>query len=137
VSAPHTGGCLCGAVRYSVDGPLRQVVACHCSQCRRTSGHHAAATAARRASVLVEGSVAWYESRAGARRGFCPTYESNLFWAGPDTTRLSIHAGTLDAPTGLRLAGHIFAADKGDYYEIPDGLPQAPGRDPELTRLPE
>ncbi|MGO1081292.1 GFA family protein [Inquilinus sp. CA228] len=43
--ADQTGGCLCGAVRYRVTGPLRPVVACHCSQCRRTSGHVAAFTA--------------------------------------------------------------------------------------------
>ena len=43
----QTGGCLCGAVRYRVAGPLRDVVACHCAQCRRSSGHFAAATAAR------------------------------------------------------------------------------------------
>ena len=45
-TATHTGGCLCGGVRYEVDGPLRDVVACHCSQCRRTSGHFVAATRA-------------------------------------------------------------------------------------------
>jgi len=42
------GRCLCGAVRYELRGPLRPVVACHCNMCRRTSGHFAAATAARR-----------------------------------------------------------------------------------------
>jgi hypothetical protein len=66
------------------------------------------------------------------RRGFCATCGSNLFWdAG--TERVSIFAGTLDAPTGLRLAGHIFCADKGDYYELADGLPQAAGADPALS----
>ncbi len=42
----HTGGCLCGGVRYQVRGELRGVIACHCSQCRRTSGHHSAMTSA-------------------------------------------------------------------------------------------
>ncbi len=42
-----TGGCLCGAVRYELQGRLRAVVACHCGQCRRTSGHYVAATAVR------------------------------------------------------------------------------------------
>ena len=40
----HGGGCLCGAVRYEIRGPLRGVIACHCSQCRRTSGHYVAMT---------------------------------------------------------------------------------------------
>ncbi|HGG64526.1 MAG TPA: GFA family protein, partial [Rhodobacteraceae bacterium] len=37
-----TGGCLCGAVTYVVNGPLRDVIACHCTQCRKSSGHHVA-----------------------------------------------------------------------------------------------
>jgi hypothetical protein len=48
-----TDGCLCGAVRYKVHGPLRDVVACHCSQCRRTSGHFAAFTATRPVDLLL------------------------------------------------------------------------------------
>ena len=48
---------------------------------------------------------------------------------------LSIHAGTLDAAPELAMAGHIYCADKGAYYEITDPLPQAPGRDPELTTM--
>lgn len=126
------GGCLCGAVRYRVTGPLRPVIACHCVQCRKTSGHHVAATSAPRAAVEIDGEVCWYASSPEARRGFCPTCGSNLFWDGPGS-HLSIFAGTMDAPTGLTLTGHIFCADKGDYYDIADGLPQADGDDPELT----
>ncbi len=128
-----TGGCLCGAVRYVVAGPLRDVVACHCGQCRRTSGHHVAATSALREQVSINGEVRWYASSPGARRGFCPICGSNLFWEAADGGRLAISAGTLDAPTGLRLRGHIFVADKGDYYDIADWLPQAPGGEADLT----
>lgn len=127
-----TGGCLCTAVRYRVTGPLRPVLACHCEQCRRTSGHHVAATAARRTDLEITGEVRWYDSSPGVRRGFCPVCGANLFWDDTRTPMVSIFAGTLDEPTGLRLRGHIFVADKGDYYEIDDGLPQAPGADPDL-----
>ena len=126
------GGCLCGAVRYETEGPLRPVVACHCTQCRKTSGHHVAATSAPRDGVVIEGRVQWYQSSAEARRGFCPVCGSNLFWDGPGR-HLSIFAGTLDAPSGVRLAGHIFCADKGDYYDIDDDLPKADGDDPDIT----
>lgn len=129
-----TGRCACGAVRYRVEGPLRPVVACHCETCRRTSGHHVAATSARRDRVTIEGEVRWYRSSEAAQRGFCPTCGSQLFWDGPGSN-LSIFAGTLDAPTGLTLVGHIFCADKGDYYGIADDLPQAPGSDPALTTV--
>ncbi len=134
-AAPLTGGCLCGAVRYRVSGPLRPVIACHCRQCRKTSGHHVAATSAARGDIDIKGEVRWYRSSPKARRGFCPTCGSNLFWDGPGEN-LSIFAGTLDGPTGLAIAGHIYCADKGDYYEIADSTPpQAPGADPALTTM--
>lgn len=111
---------------------MRPVIACHCVQCRKTSGHFVAATSAERGAVEISGEVAWYQSSKTARRGFCPACGSNLFWDGPGS-HLSIMAGTLDAPTGLRLKGHIFCADKGDYYEIADDLPCAAQDDPALT----
>jgi hypothetical protein len=127
----HLGGCLCGGVRYEVRGPLRDVIACHCSQCRRTSGHFVAAAAASTADLcfISDSTLTWYASSASAERGFCSTCGSNLFWrptsAQAHTT--SIMAGTLDTPTGLRLIEHIFVADKSDYYEVTDGLPQRDG----------
>ncbi|NKB27917.1 MAG: GFA family protein [Rhodobacteraceae bacterium] len=128
------GSCQCGAVSFQVSGPLRPVVACHCSQCRKASGHHVAATSAARADVTVTGAVSWYQSSDTARRGFCGTCGSQLFWDGPGAN-LSILAGSLDGATGLSMAGHIFCADKGDYYEVDDGLPSAQGRDPALTTV--
>ena len=127
-----SGSCLCGAVRYTVAGPLRDVVACHCTQCRKSSGHHVAATAAPRAAVTISGPVAWYQSSPEARRGFCATCGANLFWEGQGPN-LSIFAGTLDGDPGLRLVGHIYCADKGSYYTLADGMPQAAGDDPALT----
>jgi hypothetical protein len=127
-----TGGCLCGAIKYFVTGELRPVVACHCVQCRKTTGHHVAATSAKREAITVNGKVTWYKSSDTAKRGFCGTCGSNLFWDGPGQT-MSIMAGTLNTPTGLTLAGHIFCADKGDYYEIADGTPQAAQANDTLT----
>ncbi len=126
------GSCLCGQVQYQVSGALRPVIACHCQQCRKTSGHHVAATSAKREDITIIGELSWYRSSDTARRAFCPTCGSNLFWDGPGEN-LSIFAGTLDGETGIKLAGHIFCADKGDYYEISDDLPQAEGEDPALT----
>jgi hypothetical protein len=115
-----TGGCLCGAVRYSVLGEMRPVVACHCSQCRKTSGHFVSATAVQREDLAIEddGAVTWFRSSSKAQRGFCKVCGSNLFWQGDEAGHTSIMAGTLDGPTGLRTAAHIFLDDKGDYYDI-------------------
>ena len=113
---------------------MRPVIACHCAQCRKTSGHHVAATSAARENIEISGEITWFQSSDRARRGFCPVCGSNLFWDGAGAN-LSIFAGTLEGPTGLELAGHIYCRDKGDYYQIADGLPQAEGRDPDLTTM--
>ncbi len=129
------GGCLCGAVRFEVRGPLRPVVACHCGQCRRMSGHFTAATAARRRDLSIRGerALAWYESSPGVRRGFCATCGSSLFWDSAGRDYMAIFAGSLDQPTGLELVEHIFTEDRGDYYEIADSLPQRPGGNTSVT----
>jgi hypothetical protein len=119
------GGCLCGAVRLQVTGPLGPVTACHCTQCRKVSGHFTAAGPVARSDLRVEGPLRWFQSSPGARRGFCPDCGSYLLWDdGSDTLYLS--AGALDGATGQRLVGHIYVADKGDYYDIADGLPVWP-----------
>jgi hypothetical protein len=127
-STTHTGGCLCGAVRYEVAGPLRPVVLCHCTQCRRSTGHFMAATAARHRDFRLSEApeLRWYASSQSARRGFCGRCGSTLFWQGEGRDYISIAAGTLDGASGLTSACHIHVADKGDYYTITDGLPQRP-----------
>ena len=113
-----TGACLCGAVRYEVRGPLRDVVLCHCGHCRRTHGHVAAYAACRTEDLALvqDDGLRWYGD-GDRRRGFCATCGASLFWraAGRDTT--SVAAGTIDPPTGLDTIAQIFVADAGDYYE--------------------
>jgi hypothetical protein len=123
------GGCLCGAVRYRVKGPLRDVVNCHCGQCRRTHGNFAAYTAAAGDDlVLIEQrGLKWFPSSDKARRGFCSECGSSLFWQRLGGDTISISAGTVDPPTGLKTIRHIFVADVGDFYEIADALEQMPG----------
>ncbi|MBB4304037.1 hypothetical protein GGD81_003092 [Rhodobium orientis] len=122
----RTGACLCGAVTYEIAGPARQVVACHCSQCRKQSGHYVSATQVPMDALTIAGAenLTWYAASDSARRGFCKTCGSQLFWEPAGRATMSIFAGTLDAPTGLTTVAHIFVADKGDYYEIGDGPPQ-------------
>jgi len=123
-----TGGCLCGGVRYEIRGSLREVVACHCSQCRRTTGNFVTATNVQNTdfSLTADATLTWFRSSAGAERGFCSRCGGNLFWrrTAPGTDHLAIMAGSIDPPTHLRLARHIFVGSKSDYYEITDGLPQ-------------
>lgn len=126
-----TGSCLCGGVQYTLTGPLRPVVACHCSQCQKTSGHYVAATSAARENIqlISQKTLKWFESTKGIKRGFCDTCGGNLFWDNTKLDTVSIFAGTLDQPTHLKLAEHIYVEDKADYYEITDGLPMRNGFD--------
>lgn len=120
-----TGRCLCGQVAYEVRGSLRDVLVCHCDECRRWHGHISAFTAARREDLVLtrDASLRWIpspHSDADARRGFCGECGSSLFWDAPRRDTVSIAAGTLDQPTGLRTAGHWYVSQAADYYELPD-----------------
>jgi len=121
-----TGGCLCGGVRYEVSGPLRDVIECHCTMCRRTHGHVAAYTAAPKHALRIVESrgLTWYVSSAFARRGFCNECGASLFWERPAGELVSIAAGTLDPPTGLTTTLQIFVEEAGDYYTIRPDVPQ-------------
>lgn len=120
-----SGGCLCGAIRFHGALGDQPPGACHCGQCRRWSGHYWVSVTS--ATIRISGTPAWFRSSAIAERGFCRDCGSALFWRRAGTDVIEVSAGSLDRPTGLRLAGHIYVADKGDYYDITDGLPQAEG----------
>lgn len=122
----HTGSCLCGAVRFEVAGDLPGPDGCHCSKCRKWSGHYFTSTDVPRAAVKIEGGdkIAWYQSSDKARRGFCSVCGSSLFWEPLHRDFIGIAMGAFDKPTGTRIAMHIFVADKGDYYDIEPGVPQ-------------
>lgn len=117
------GSCECGAVAYVLSGPLRPVVGCHCVQCRKTSGHYAAATQCAVADFTLTqaGGLTWYRSSDTARRGFCRICGSSLFWQEDGTDHISIMAGTIDGATGLTMDRHIHGEAKGDYYDLPGG----------------
>jgi hypothetical protein len=122
----HTGHCACGAVRFKTRGTLRGVIYCHCSQCRRQTGHYLASTACEDDDLQVEGieNLSWFQSSPEAKRGFCKICGSGLFWKNAEKTYTSILAGSFDEPSGLKEEKHIFASDKGSYYEITDELAQ-------------
>jgi hypothetical protein len=121
------GSCHCGANRFTLPGPMGEVTACHCSQCRKTSGHYAASFDAHEPDLQwLARDLAEYVTVGGGRRGFCPTCATSLFFRAADGS-FSVEAGCIDAPTGGRLTAHIFTADKGDYYDLTDGLPTHPG----------
>jgi hypothetical protein len=122
----HKGSCLCGAVSFEVACALPPPDACHCTQCRKHSGHVFASTDVPRTAVTLRGGdkLTWFRSSEKARRGFCSTCGSSLFWDPIGKDWIAVAMGAFDLPTDTRLRVHIFVADKGDYYDIADGLPQ-------------
>lgn len=123
----HSGRCLCGAVTYRAEG-LRDIWFCHCRQCRRVSGHFVAACRTEATALTVTGEIRWSPHSGTSELGRCAACGAPLFWRQPDAPTVSVFAGSLDDTHGLATRGHIFVAEKGDYYTIDDGLLQWPGR---------
>jgi len=122
----HQGSCLCGAVTFTVTGALPRPDACHCTQCRKQSGHYWASTNVKSNALTISGedNLTWYQSSKKARRGFCKTCGSFLFWDANTVDEIAVAMGAFDGATDTKLWSHIFVDDKGDYYEIGDGLLQ-------------
>jgi hypothetical protein len=123
----YNGSCLCGAIKFEIKGEIKPPTACHCTQCRKHSGHFEASTDIPRESLKIFGSdkITWFHTPAkNVRRGFCSVCGSSLFWdpIGRDWTSISM--GTFDTPTSTKLKMHVHVATKGDYYDLSDGLPQ-------------
>lgn len=119
------GSCLCGAVSFETQGQAEGFAVCHCTQCRKQSGHVWASAHVADGDLKVRGEVRWFQSSAKAKRGFCPICGSALFWKHEDDPHISFALGAVDGATNYRLRKHIFTSDKGDYYDISDGVPQS------------
>jgi hypothetical protein len=134
------GGCLCGAVRYRIEGGLAgfgPVVLCHCGQCRKAQGSAFAANVPIDAAsfTLLQGADALveYASSADKLRSFCGRCGSPIHSRRsglPGVLRLRL--GSLDeAPAALRPTAHIHAASKAAWWDLPeDGLPRHPTTEP-------
>ncbi len=122
----HKGSCACGAVSFEVAGPLPRPDACHCTECRKHSGHFFVSTDVPRSAVTIHGAdnLTWFRSSEKVRRGFCSTCGSPMFWDPVRRDWIGIAMGAFDLPTDTKIGIHIFVAEKGDYYDIADGLPQ-------------
>ena len=117
-----TGGCLCGGVRFELEAPLRDVLICHCSLCRRSGTLAGAYTSVTRDALtfVTDATLAWYVDVNGRRRGFCSTCGATLFWSADERDTVSVSAGALDGPTGLVTDRHIFVADAADWEPVRD-----------------
>ena len=118
-----SGSCNCGAVTFTLV-PEERATACHCGQCRKQSGSYWMSGQTHLDNMTLTGDVRWFEASPTAKRGFCPTCGSWLFWKAHDEDKVSYSLGAIDGNTGLKLQRHIFTGDKGDYYDIADSAAQ-------------
>jgi hypothetical protein len=106
-----TGGCLCGAVRYSVARWQGGATICHCGMCRQSGGgpFMAFAPVAHADFAITQGALKLYRSSDIAERGFCGDCGSPLIYRGVGSDHVSVALGTLDDPSGLAPIGQLAA----------------------------
>ena len=133
MAAMHGGGCLCGAVRFEVEGPLERVAHCHCSICRRAhgAGFVTWVVLPRERFRLTSGQqlLVRYASSKHGSRSFCGRCGASLFCDlddHPDV--IDIALGGLDAGHAARPGAHTFWDDRADWVEIGDKLPRLGGK---------
>jgi hypothetical protein len=125
LSIPLTGGCQCGAVRYTARVTSRDAYCCHCSMCRRAFGNIFAAL-----FNLPKEDVTWtareptyYASSRIARRGFCAACGTPLTFEYNESKRMDLSVGSLDHPEELRLTSHCGVESRVPGWTHDDGLP--------------
>lgn len=121
------GGCLCGAIRYRIDGPSRRTTSCHCLHCRRSSAA-AFVTWVELPSCafkLLSGSPSRYESRPGVTRQFCGACGAQLTYqrAGEADT-IDVTACSLDDPERVPPDDHVWCDRMLPWVKLSDGLPR-------------
>lgn len=133
----YQGSCLCGQIRFEINGTIRSIVYCHCSQCRKAQGSAFATNGIAMTTDFKLSSgkdqLTGYESSPGQTKYFCRVCGSPIFshsTAHPDQVRIRL--GTLDSSITERPMAHIFATSKADWEDICGDLPQyvdyEPGR---------
>ena len=125
-----TGSCLCGGVRYEIDGTLGAVTNCHCSLCRKMSGSAFASgtTIAAASFRFIAGQELLKEWRSspGNHRVFCGRCGSPILKRkDKNPEHIRFRPGTLDSDPGVRVSKHLHVSSKAPWVEIKDDLPQS------------
>lgn len=117
----HTGGCLCGAIRFEAEGVPKWTSYCHCNSCRKHTGAPASAFAGfERVQVrFTSGQLATYASSPGVKRGFCGTCGSTLTYEGERwASEIHFHVGAFDRPQDFSPLGHAFAEERLPWFHL-------------------
>ena len=118
--------CLCGDIKLRTQGYHRNVQNCHCIQCMKTHGHHAAYTNVEERNIkfLKKRTLKWFRSSKRAKRGFCNKCGASLFFKIIGAKNISIAAGMFNKPIKLKTIMNIFVKGKPDYYKLDSRMPK-------------
>jgi hypothetical protein len=122
------GSCLCGAVKYEIDGRISPIWLCHCSKCRRSTGSafHASAVCGPEIFRWISGEdgIKEYEDTPGYKVRFCGRCGSPVPSYLEEHGLVFVHVGGLEGDPGREIAHHIFVGSKAPWYTIQDGKPE-------------
>ena len=124
------GGCLCGAVRYRVEGQPLHAGYCHCRMCQRAAGAPVVAWGAWPADrfAWLQGKPGRFASSAKGERSFCPSCGTSLTSVDPVYRRLvEVTLASLDDPAAFPPEEHIWTASRIRWLELGDKLPRHTG----------
>lgn len=123
------GGCLCGAVRYRVDGAPMSTIYCHCESCRKHTGAPVVALAGYRRDQVsyTRGQPKVYKSSPGVGRAFCGDCGTPLTWEGDDAEEgplVEFLMSTMDDPEAFAPQCHIHHQERLAWFDTSDTLPR-------------
>jgi hypothetical protein len=129
------GGCLCGAVRYRVNGDTTDSAYCHCRMCQRSAGAPVLAwfTAPDENFTFTKGAPKTYVSSAKGRREFCENCGTQLLFRGDSAGKVDINTATLDHPETMPPRFHIYRESRIPWFETTDDLPRYDTHGPDWT----
>ncbi|KZM47889.1 GFA family protein [Labrenzia sp. OB1] len=107
-----SGGCLCGAVRFTAEPEKPEMGICHCSMCRRWTGGVFMAVGCNDVQLENEDALGVYKSSGYGERVFCKTCGTSLFWRMADGSHTSASAQAFDDPSVFKLTSEIFVDEQ-------------------------
>ena len=112
--------CLCGGIQFTTKGYHRNIQNCHCIQCMKTHGHHAAYTRVEEQNIkfIKKRTLKWFRSSKRAKRGFCSKCGASIFFKILGKKDIHIAAGMFNRPVKLKTIANIFTKGKLDYYKL-------------------
>lgn len=130
----YKGGCLCNKVKFEIHGAIRNIIYCHCSECRKAQGSAFATNGIVKADDFVitagELELTGFESTPGQTKYFCrhcgsPIMSKNI--SRPDQVRVRL--GTIESEISERPEAHIFVTSKASWENLDDDLPEFSGHE--------